>query len=88
MTWLAPKGSEAIITIVTLNLFQGLFAMLLALIEVYLSQRLSTSGLFQNSVYPGPAGPDYRYTAPTGPELLHFTKNIQHVISTLSAVIP
>jgi len=60
-----------------LNLFQGLFAMPLALNEVYLNHHLSTSGLILKLLfYPAPEGPGYRYTAPAEPELSHFTVNI------------
>jgi len=53
-----------------LNSFQGLFALPLALNEVYLNYHRSTSGLVLKSrFYPVPEGPDYRYAAPTGPEL-------------------
>jgi len=57
--------------------------MLLALNEVYLNHHLSTSGLILKlRFYPGPEGPGYRYWAPSGPELLHFSVKIfEHVIS-------
>jgi len=52
-----------------LNLFQGLFALPLALSKVYLNHHLSTSGLILKlHFYHGPEGPGYRYTTPSGPE--------------------